>query len=447
MNPEKISIEKGKLNVPNNPIIPFIEGDGTGRDIWKASVRVIDAAVKIAYGGKRQIAWKEVLAGQKAFDQTGNWLPDETLAAFRDYLVGIKGPLTTPIGGGIRSLNVALRQILDLYVCLRPVRWFEGVPSPVKNPGAVNMTIFRENTEDIYAGIEFVAGSPEAQKVLDFIAKEFPKDFEKIRFGTKEKAAAFYKEAGMDRPSDVMVGLGIKPVSRTGSSRLVYSAIEFAIKHKRKSVTLVHKGNIMKYTEGAFRDWGYAVAEGAFADKVYTWNQWEKTKTAKGEEAANAEQKAALASGKILIKDAIADITLQQVLTRPEDFDVIATLNLNGDYLSDALAAQVGGIGIAPGANINYVTGHAIFEATHGTAPKYADLDKVNPGSVILSGAMMLEHLGWLEASDLIYEGVNASIAAKRVTYDFERQMQGATLLKCSEFGDEIIKNMSAVKV
>jgi isocitrate dehydrogenase len=446
MNPEKISIEKGKLNVPNNPIIPFIEGDGTGRDIWKASVRVIDAAVKVAYNGKRQIAWKEVLAGQKAFDQTGNWLPDETLAAFKEYLVGIKGPLTTPVGGGIRSLNVALRQILDLYVCLRPVRWFEGVPSPVKNPGAVNMTIFRENTEDIYAGIEYAAGSPEAQKVMDFIAKEFPKDFAKIRFGTQQKAADFYKEAGMDRPSEVMVGLGIKPVSRTGSSRLVYSAIEFAIKHKRKSVTLVHKGNIMKFTEGAFRDWGYAVAEGAFGDKVYTWNQWEKTKAAKGEDAANTEQKAAVNAGKIIIKDAIADITLQQVLTRPEDFDVIATLNLNGDYLSDALAAQVGGIGIAPGANINYVTGHAIFEATHGTAPKYADLDKVNPGSVILSGAMMLEHLGWLEASDLIYEGVNASIAAKRVTYDFERQMQGATLLKCSEFGDEIIKNMRPVK-
>jgi isocitrate dehydrogenase len=447
MNPEKISIEKGKLNVPNNPIIPFIEGDGTGRDIWKSSVRVIDAAVKIAYDGKRQIAWKEVLAGQKAFDQTGNWLPDETLAAFKEYLVGIKGPLTTPVGGGIRSLNVALRQILDLYVCLRPVRWFEGVPSPVKNPGAVDMVIFRENTEDIYAGIEYVAGSPEAQKVLDFIAKEFPKDFAKIRFGTQEKAADFYKEAGIERPTDIMVGLGIKPVSRTGSSRLVHAAIEYAIKHNRKSVTLVHKGNIMKYTEGAFRDWGYALAEGGmFADKVYTWMQWEKTKKEKGEETANAEQKAALASGKVLIKDAIADITLQQVLTRPEDFDVIATLNLNGDYLSDALAAQVGGIGIAPGANINYVTGHAIFEATHGTAPKYADLDKVNPGSVILSGAMMLEHLGWLEASDLIYQGVEASIANKRVTYDFERLMPGATLLKCSEFGTEIIKNMSAVK-
>jgi len=447
MNPEKISIENGKLNVPNNPIIPFIEGDGTGRDIWKASVRVIDAAVKNAYNGKRQITWKEVLAGQKAFDQTGNWLPDETLAAFKEYLVGIKGPLTTPVGGGIRSLNVALRQILDLYVCLRPVRWFEGVPSPVKNPAAVDMVIFRENTEDIYAGIEYVAGSPEAQKLLDFIEKEFPKDFAKIRFGTQEKAAEFYKAVGIDRPTEVMVGLGIKPVSRTGSSRLVHAAIDYAIKHNRKSVTLVHKGNIMKYTEGAFRDWGYALAEGGmFADKVYTWMQWEKTKKEKGEEVANAEQKAALASGKILIKDAIADITLQQVLTRPEDFDVIATLNLNGDYLSDALAAQVGGIGIAPGANINYITGHAIFEATHGTAPKYADLDKVNPGSVILSGAMMLEHLGWLEAAELIYSGMEASIANKRVTYDFERQMQGATLLKCSEFGTEIINNMS-VKV
>ncbi len=447
MNPQKISIEKGVLKVPDNPIIPFIEGDGTGRDIWKASVRVIDAAVRNAYNGKKQIVWEEVLAGQKAFDQTGNWLPDETLAAFKEYLVGIKGPLTTPVGGGIRSLNVALRQILDLYVCLRPVRWFEGVPSPVKNPGAVNMVIFRENTEDIYAGIEYVAGSPEAQKVLDFIAKEFPKDFAKIRFGTKEKAAAFNKEANMNRPDDVMVGIGIKPVSKIGSGRLVYAAVEYAIKHKRKSVTLVHKGNIMKYTEGAFRDWGYALAEKSFGDKVYTWMQWEKTKSEKGEEAANAEQKAALASGKVLIKDAIADITLQQVLTRPEDFDVIATLNLNGDYLSDALAAQVGGIGIAPGANINYITGHAIFEATHGTAPKYADLDKVNPGSVILSGAMMLEHMGWLEAAELIYRGMEASIANKHVTYDFERFMPGATLLKCSEFGTEIIKNMEAVKV
>ena len=449
MSAQKITLTNGKLNVPDNPIIPFIIGDGTGPDIWHASVRVMDAAVKNAYNGKRKIEWKEVLAGEKAFKQTGNWLPDETLAAFKEYIVGIKGPLTTPVGGGIRSLNVALRQILDLYVCLRPVRWFEGVPSPVKNPGAVDMVIFRENTEDIYAGIEFVAGSPEAQKVLDFIAKEFPKDFAKIRFGTKEKVADFYKELGdmaKGTPDGVNVGLGIKAVSKTGTNRLIHGAIAYAIKHKRKSVTIVHKGNIMKYTEGAFRDWGYAFAENMFGDKVYTWTQWEKTKKDKGEEAANAEQKAALASGRILIKDAIADIALQQVLTRPEDFDVIATLNLNGDYLSDALAAQVGGIGIAPGANINYVTGHAIFEATHGTAPKYADLDKVNPGSVILSGAMMLEHLGWIEASDLVYSGLERAIAAKHVTYDFERLMQGATLLKCSEFGTEIIKNMEPVK-
>jgi len=447
MSTNKITINNGQLQVPDSPIIPFIEGDGTGRDIWQASVRVFDAAVKTAYNGKRKIEWKEVLAGEKAFNKTGNWLPDETLAAFKEYLVGIKGPLTTPVGGGIRSLNVALRQILDLYVCLRPVRWFEGVPSPVKNPGAVDMVIFRENTEDIYAGIEYVAGSPEAQKVLDFIAKEFPKDFAKIRFGTKEKNAEWYKAAGLDRPADVQVGLGIKAVSRAGTVRLVYAAIEYALKHKRKSVTIVHKGNIMKYTEGAFRDWGYGIAENGFGDKVYTWNQWEKTKKDKGEEAANAEQKAAVAAGKLLIKDAIADITLQQVLTRPDDFDVIATLNLNGDYLSDALAAQVGGIGIAPGANINYLTGHAIFEATHGTAPKYADLDKVNPGSVILSGAMMFEHLGWLEAAELVYKSMEQAIADKRVTYDFERQMKGATLLKCSEFGTEMIKNMQSVKV
>ncbi|HXB12285.1 MAG TPA: NADP-dependent isocitrate dehydrogenase [Bacteroidia bacterium] len=447
MSTNKITINNGQLQVPDSPTIPFIEGDGTGRDIWQSSVRVFDAAVKTAYNGKRKVQWMEVLAGQKAFDKTGNWLPDETLAAFKEYLVGIKGPLTTPIGGGIRSLNVALRQILDLYVCLRPVRWFEGVPSPVKNPGAVDMVIFRENTEDIYAGIEYVAGSPEAQKVLDFIAKEFPKDFAKIRFGTKEKNAEWYKASGVDRPADVQVGLGIKAVSRAGTVRLVYAAIEYALKHKRKSVTIVHKGNIMKYTEGAFRDWGYGIAENGFGDKVYTWNQWEKTKKDKGEDAANAEQKAAIAAGKLIVKDAIADITLQQVLTRPEDFDVIATLNLNGDYLSDALAAQVGGIGIAPGANINYLTGHAIFEATHGTAPKYADLDKVNPGSVILSGAMMFEHLGWQEAADLIYKSMEQAIADKRVTYDFERQMKGATILKCSEFGTEMIKNMQSVKV
>ncbi|MFN8143917.1 MAG: NADP-dependent isocitrate dehydrogenase [Bacteroidia bacterium] len=442
MSGNKITMSGGKLLVPDQPIIPFIEGDGTGPDIWRASVRVLDAAVEKAYKGKKKITWMEVLAGEKSFKKNGNWLPDETLAAFKEYLVGIKGPLTTPVGGGIRSLNVALRQILDLYVCLRPVRWFEGVPSPVKNPGAVDMVIFRENTEDIYAGIEFVAGSPEAQKVLDFIAKEFPKDFNKIRFGTEDKGKAFLQESGESDNAPVSVGIGIKPVSKIGSERLISSAIEYAIMHKKKSVTIVHKGNIMKFTEGAFRDWGYAIAEKKFGDKVYTWSTWEKTKKEKGEAAANEEQKAALASGRILVKDAIADITLQQVLTRPEDFDVIATLNLNGDYLSDALAAQVGGIGIAPGANINYVTGHAIFEATHGTAPKYADQDKVNPGSVILSGAMMLEHLGWIEAANLIYSGMEKSIAKKRVTYDFERLMEGATLLKCSEFGNEIISNM-----
>jgi isocitrate dehydrogenase len=413
-----------KLNVPDNPIVPFIEGDGTGRDIWRASVRVLDAAVEKAYGGKKKIAWLEVLAGEKAFTKTNNWLPDETVEAFRKYLVGIKGPLTTPIGGGIRSLNVALRQLLDLYVCLRPVRWFAGVPSPVKNPGHVDMVIFRENTEDIYAGIEFEAGSAEAQKLLAFIEKEFPKDYKKIRF-------------------PATTGLGIKPVSKDGTERLVRAAIEYALLNKRKSVTFVHKGNIMKFTEGAFMKWGYALAEKEFEGKVYTWDAWEKTKAAKGEDAANAEQKSALAAGRILVKDAIADITLQQVLTRPKEFDVIATLNLNGDYLSDALAAQVGGIGIAPGGNINYVSGHAIFEATHGTAPKYADLDKVNPGSVILSGEMMLRHMGWAEAADLLIKGMDGAIASKRVTYDFARQMEGATEIKCSEFGDNIIAHMT----
>jgi isocitrate dehydrogenase len=412
-----------KLNVPDNPIVPFIEGDGTGRDIWRASVRVLDAAVEKAYGGKKKIAWLEVLAGEKAFTKTNNWLPDETVEAFRTYLVGIKGPLTTPIGGGIRSLNVALRQLLDLYTCLRPVRWFQGVPSPVKNPGSVDMVIFRENTEDIYAGIEFESGSEAAKKLLGFLEKEFPKDYKKIRFpGTS--------------------GLGIKPVSKDGTERLVRAAVEYALANKRKSVTFVHKGNIMKFTEGAFMKWGYALADKEFEGKVYTWETWEKTKAAKGEDAANAEQKSALAAGKVLVKDAIADITLQQVLTRPKEFDVIATLNLNGDYLSDALAAQVGGIGIAPGGNINYVTGHAIFEATHGTAPKYADLDKVNPGSVILSGEMMLRHLGWLEAADLLLKGMDGAIGSKKVTYDFARQMDGATEIKCSEFGDNIIAHM-----
>ncbi len=439
----KISIENGKLNVPDNPIIPFIIGDGTGPDIWAASVKVFDAAVAKAYGGSRKIVWKEVLAGEKAFNETGNWLPDETVQAIAEYLVAIKGPLTTPVGGGIRSLNVALRQMLDLYVCLRPVRYFMGVPSPVKQPELVDMVIFRENTEDIYAGIEYAAGTDNARKVLDFLAENFPKDFEKIRFGTEDKAKKFWEQVGLhDADNEVKVGVGLKPVSKSGSIRLIHSAISYAVKHNRKSVTLVHKGNIMKYTEGAFRDWGYEVAETMFGDKTYTWAQWERTKKAQGEAAANEEQKAALASGKILIKDAIADIALQQVLTRPSDFDVIATLNLNGDYLSDALAAQVGGIGIAPGANINYISGHALFEATHGTAPKYANLDMVNPSSVILSGVMMLEYMGWQEAAAIIIKGVETAIQAKRVTYDFERLMEGATKLKCSEFGEEIISRM-----
>jgi isocitrate dehydrogenase len=376
---QKITISGGKLQVPDHPVIPFIEGDGTGPDIWRSSVRVLDAAVAKAYGGKKQIKWMEVYAGQKSFDHLQSWLPDETIDAFREYLVGIKGPLTTPIGGGIRSLNVALRQLLDLYVCLRPVRWFQGVPSPVKHPEKVNMVIFRENTEDIYAGIEFAAGTDEAKKFADFLKTNFPAQYKKLRF-------------------PATTGFGVKPVSQEGSERLIRAAIEYAVKSKSKSVTFVHKGNIMKFTEGAFRNYGYALAEREFAEKTYTWDQWERTKKDKGEAAANAEQKAELAKGKILIKDAIADITLQQVLTRPDEFDVIATLNLNGDYLSDALAAQVGGIGIAPGGNVNYVTGHAVFEATHGTAPKYADLDKVNPGSVILSGEMMLRYMGWTEA-------------------------------------------------
>ncbi|HEX8822643.1 MAG TPA: NADP-dependent isocitrate dehydrogenase [Archangium sp.] len=425
---EKITLKNGKLFVPDNPIVPFIEGDGTGRDIWRASQAVFDAAVEKAYKGKKKISWFEVLAGEKAFKSVNNWLPDETVTAFREYLVGIKGPLTTPIGGGIRSLNVALRQMLDLYVCLRPVRYFKGVPSPVKTPDKVDMTIFRENTEDIYAGIEFEAGSAQASKVLDFLKKEFPKDFAKIRFAEN-------------------VGIGVKPVSKEGTERLVRASIEYAIAHKRKSVTIVHKGNIMKYTEGGFRKWGYELAAREFGDKVYTWDQWEATKAAKSEDAANAEQKAAVSAGKIIIKDSIADITLQQVLTRPDEFDVIATLNLNGDYLSDALAAQVGGIGIAPGGNINYVTGHAVFEATHGTAPKYADQDKVNPGSVILSGEMMLRHMGWHEAADLIIQGMDKAIGNKTVTYDFARLMRqenqgNVTEVKCSEFGQAIIKNM-----
>ena len=442
---DKVTIQNGRLTVPDHPILPFIRGDGTGPDIWAASVRVFDAAVEKAYGGKRKVAWFEVFAGEESFKKFNNWLPDDTVEAFREYLVGIKGPLTTPVGGGIRSLNVALRQMLDLYVCLRPVQYFTGVPSPVKRPEKVDMVIFRENTEDIYAGIEYAAGSPEAQKVLEFIAKEFPKDFNKIRFGTHEKIAGYMKLAAPDHDAShipVQVGLGLKAVSNVGTIRLMKSAVEYALRTGRKSVTIVHKGNIMKFTEGAFRDWAYSAAERVFGDKVYTWSKWERTRKEKGEEAANAEQKAALAGGAILIKDAIADIVLQQVLTRPEDFDVIATLNLNGDYLSDALAAQVGGIGIAPGGNINYVTGHAIFEATHGTAPKYAGKDMVNPGSVVLSGEMMFRHLGWTEVADLILKGLNGAIASKKVTYDFARQMDGATQIKCSEFGDNLIAHM-----
>ena len=426
----KISIQTGKLNVPDNPILPFIRGDGTGPDIWAASVRVFDAAVQRAYGGKRKVEWFEVFAGEAAKNKFDNWLPDDTVEAFREFLVGIKGPLTTPVGGGIRSLNVALRQMLDLYVCLRPVQWFSGVPSPVKHPEKVDMVIFRENTEDIYAGIEFAAGTPEAQKCLDFLAKEFPKAFDKIRFATKPKAEEFWEAVGAkDFPSDVRVGVGIKPVSYSGSVRLIHSAIGYAIKFKRKSVTLVHKGNIMKFTEGAFRDWGYETAKKYFGAVEIDGGPW--CKIPEGKPGAG-----------IVIKDSIADITLQQVLTRPAEFDVIATLNLNGDYLSDALAAQVGGIGIAPGGNINYITGHAIFEATHGTAPKYAGKDMVNPGSVVLSGEMMFRYLGWTEAADLIVKGLKGAIGSKRVTYDFARQMEGATEIKCSQFGENITAHM-----
>ncbi len=416
-----ITFQNGKLVVPDNPIIPFIEGDGTGPDIWRATVRVLDAAVASSYAGQRKIHWLEVYAGDKANRLFNTWLPDETVAACSDYLVSIKGPLTTPIGGGIRSLNVALRQMLDIYVCLRPVRWFQGVPSPVRNPGAVDMVIFRENTEDIYAGIEFEQGSADNTLFLSLLQEHFPEQYAKIRFPESS-------------------GIGIKPVSQEGTERLIRSAIEYCLVNKRKSLTIVHKGNIMKFTEGAFRHWAYELAEREYPEQTYSWAQWEKTCKQKGEVAANQEQAEALAQGRILIKDAIADIALQQVLTRPEDFDVIATLNLNGDYLSDALAAQVGGIGIAPGGNINFQTGTAVFEATHGTAPKYADLDKVNPGSLILSGEMMLRYMGWTEAADAITKAMDAAIASKRVTYDFARLMKGATEVKCSEFADVLIE-------
>lgn len=418
---EKITVSNGVLNVPNNPIIPFIEGDGTGLDIWNAASKVLEAAVEKAYKGEKKITWKEVYAGEKAYNKTGEWLPAETLDVIREYFIAIKGPLTTPVGGGIRSLNVALRQELDLFVCLRPVRYFTGVPSPVKRPEDTDMVIFRENTEDIYAGIEYAKGSEEVQKLISFLQNEL--NVNKIRFPETS-------------------GIGIKPVSEEGTSRLVRAAIDYAIEHGRKSVTLVHKGNIMKFTEGAFKNWGYELAEKEYGDKVFTWAQYDRIAEEQGKDAANKAQSEAEAAGKIIIKDSIADIFLQQILTRPNEFDVVATMNLNGDYISDALAAQVGGIGIAPGANINYETGHAIFEATHGTAPKYAGLDKVNPSSVILSGVLLLEHLGWNEAADLVIKSMEKTIASKVVTYDFARLMDGATEVKCSEFGEELIKNM-----
>jgi isocitrate dehydrogenase len=430
---QPIQHSQGRLVVPERPIVPYIEGDGTGPDIWRASQRVFDAAVRKAYGEKRQIVWKEVLAGQKSYDKSGNWLPDETLDAFRELRVGIKGPLTTPVGGGIRSLNVTLRQMLDLYVCLRPVRYFKGVPTPVLQPEQVDMVIFRENTEDIYAGIEYASGSAESQKVLDFLGREFPKEAGKIRFGTQEKTDAWQKQleaiGAPHRDMKVEVGIGFKPVSYLGTERLVHSAIGYAIQNKRKSVTLVHKGNIMKFTEGAFRDWGYRVAREFYGAEPIDGGPWCKIPDGKP-------------GGGLVIKDVIADAFLQQILTRPADYDTIATLNLNGDYVSDALAACVGGIGIAPGANINFITGHAIFEATHGTAPKYAGLDKVNPGSVILSGEMMLRYMDWNDAADLIIRGMEGAIGGKSVTYDFARMMPGAREVKCSEFGEAIVKHM-----
>ena len=418
---EKITVSNGVLNVPNNPIIPFIEGDGTGPDIWNSASKVLEAAVEKAYKGEKKITWKEVYAGEKAYNKTGEWLPAETLDVIREYFIAIKGPLTTPVGGGIRSLNVALRQELDLFVCLRPVRYFTGVPSPVKRPEDTDMVIFRENTEDIYAGIEYAKGSEEVQKLISFLQNEL--NVNKIRFPETS-------------------GIGIKPVSEEGTSRLVRAAIDYAIEHGRKSVTLVHKGNIMKFTEGAFKNWGYELAEREYGEKVFTWAQYDRIAEEQGKDAANKAQSEAEAAGKIIVKDSIADIFLQQILTRPNEFDVVATMNLNGDYISDALAAQVGGIGIAPGANINYETGHAIFEATHGTAPKCAGLDKVNPSSVILSGVLLLEHLGWNEAADLVIKSMEKTIASKVVTYDFARLMDGATEVKCSEFGEELIKNM-----
>ncbi len=421
MNGEKITNQLGKITVPDFPIVPFIEGDGTGPDIWASSVRVLDAAVEKAYGGKKKIIWKEVLAGEKAFNETGKWLPEETLDIIHEHLVAIKGPLTTPVGGGIRSLNVALRQILDLYTCLRPVKYYKGVPSPVKDPTTTDMVIFRENSEDIYAGIEWMTGTEEGEKVKKFLIEEM--GVSTIRFPES-------------------TSIGIKPISKEGTSRLVRAAIQYAVRNKQPSVTLVHKGNIMKYTEGQFKQWGYELAEEEFGDQVFTWNQYDRIAEKEGKDKANEAQDAAMKAGKILIKDVIADAFLQQILTRPAEYSVIATMNLNGDYISDALAAIVGGIGIAPGANINYETGHAIFEATHGTAPKYAGLDKVNPGSVILSGVLMLQYMGWNEAADMIISGLQKAILKKTVTYDFARLMDNPKELKCSEFGTAIIESM-----
>jgi len=420
---ERMAFAAGRLRVPDRPLIPFVEGDGTGPDIWRAAVRVLDAAVEKAYGGRRRIVWTEVLAGEKAFARTGNWLPDETVETFRELHVGIKGPLTTPVGGGFRSLNVALRQALDLYACVRPVRYFPGVPSPVRHPEDVDIVIFRENTEDIYTGVEFEVGTEGNRRFRAWLKETLPEEYAKIRFPDT-------------------AGFSLKPVSLEGTERLVRAALRYALENRRRSVTLVHKGNIMKYTEGAFRNWGYALAEREFGERIYTWLEWERTKAERGEAAADAEQQTAVQAGKLLVKDVIADIAFQQMLTRASEFDVIATMNLNGDYLSDAVAAEVGGIGIAPGANINFETGHAVFEATHGTAPKYADKDMVNPGSVVLSGEMMLRHLGWDEAADQVIRGMEGAIAARSVTYDFHRLMDGATLLKCSEFGEAIIRHM-----
>ena len=436
-----IRVENGNLIVPDNPVIPFIEGDGIGPEIWNTSRYVIDSAIEKAYKGKRKIEWHEVLAGEKAYKITGDWLPEETVAAFEKYIVGIKGPLTTPIGKGIRSINVALRQRLDLYVCLRPVKYYGGIDTPVRRPDKVDMVIFRENTEDTYAGIEFKADTKDNNLLLDFLSSHFPEQFDKIRFGTLDKTNQFLIQAGLPETDLVEVGIGLKVISRTGTQRLMIAALKYALEHKRKSITIVHKGNIMKFTSGSFRNWCYEVAENMFGDKIYSMMQWEKTSESKGKEEADKEKKEAISKGKILIKDAIADNALQKVITDPEDFDIIATTNLNGDYLSDSIAAQVGGIGIAPGGNINYISGNAVFEATHGTAPSFAGMDKVNPSSLILSGKMLLQYIGWNEAADFIERGVLNAIASKKVTFDFAWQMIDSTEVKCSEFGKEIVDN------